>query len=147
MSLRVPRPFSFRASSVTSAPASKRSSRSPRFTGCVCVRNGSNGIDIFFVGPRSLRICMCSGIWPPSSDVRLFEPEREPAPLWPRPEVLPMPEPSPRPTRLRGFREPGFGFRLCRPMRSVVSVSFFSAIDLHQVPHAMEHARGSARCP
>src|SRR5687767_14077779 len=51
-----------------------------------------------------------------------------------------MPEPSPRPTRLRGLREPGFGLRLCRPMRSVVSVSFFSAIDLHQVPDSVQHA-------
>src|ERR1700733_10643805 len=28
-----------------------------------------------------------------------LEPEREPWPLWPRVEVLPMPEPIPRPTR------------------------------------------------
>ena len=76
----------------------------------MCVRNGSNGIDIFFVGPRSLRIRMCSGIWPPSKRTRDFEPEREPAPFWPRPDVLPVPEPSPRPMRLRVFLEPRAGF-------------------------------------
>ena len=87
----------------------------------------SNGIDIFFVGPRSLRICMWSGIWPPSSLVRAFEPEREPAPLWPRPDVLPMPEPSPRPTRLRALRAPGRGLRLCRPISSG-SIYFSSTV-------------------
>ena len=46
------------ASSVTEAPASKRASRSTKLTGCVWVRNGSNGIDFFMCGPRSLRIRM-----------------------------------------------------------------------------------------
>src|SRR4051794_32441986 len=82
---------------------------------------------------------MWMGIWPPSKPTLRLAPERAPAPLWPRPDVLPSPEPSPRPTRLRAFREPGFGFRLCRPIRSVVSVSFVSAIDLHQVSHAVQH--------
>src|SRR5271154_1202654 len=41
----------------------------------------------------------CSGIWPPSKPRIRLEPEREPWPLWPRVEVLPMPEPIPRPTR------------------------------------------------
>src|SRR6266702_1011126 len=40
-----------------------------------------------------------SGIWPPSKPRMRLEPEREPWPLWPRVEVLPMPEPIPRPTR------------------------------------------------
>src|SRR5579875_69932 len=44
----------------------------------------------------------CSGIWPPSKPRIRLEPERDPWPLWPRVEVLPMPEPMPRPTRLRG---------------------------------------------
>jgi len=70
-------------------------------TACVCVRNGSKGIDFFMCGPRSLRIRMWIGIWPPSAFGRLFAPAREPAPFWPRPDVLPTPEPSPRPTRLR----------------------------------------------
>src|SRR4051794_2972699 len=42
-----------------------------------------------------------------------------------------MPEPSPRPTRLRVLRLPGAGFSVCSPK---------SLIDLHQVSHAMHHA-------
>ena len=77
-------------------------------TGCVRVRKRSKGIDFFIVGPRSLRMRMWIGFWPPSKRTRLRKPEREPAPLWPRPDVLPEPEPSPRPTRLRVLaRAPG----------------------------------------
>src|SRR5271155_6084437 len=39
------------------------------------------------------------GICPPSKPRIMWEPERERCPLWPRVEVLPMPEPIPRPTR------------------------------------------------
>src|SRR6478609_1219261 len=70
------------------------------------------------------------GIWPPSKRARSLAPERDPAPLWPRPEVLPMPEPWPRPTRLRGLRLLGAGLSVCSPK---------SVIDLHQVAHAMQH--------
>src|ERR1700691_2365990 len=42
----------------------------------------------------------CSGIWPPSKPRIKLEPVREPWPLCPRVEVLPMPDPMPRPTRL-----------------------------------------------
>src|SRR3954451_3584203 len=147
-SLRLPSPFSLRASSVTSAPLSKRFSRSERLTGCVCVRNGSKGIDFFMCGPRSLRIRMWIGIWPPSKFGRDFPPAREPAPFWPRPAVLPVPEPSPRPTRLRALREPGAGFRVCRPMRGLSAPSAApppaarsSAIgDLHEMADPVEHA-------
>ncbi len=82
----------------------------------MCVRNISNGIDCLLFGPRSLRIRMWIGIWPPSKRPRSLAPVRAPAPLWPRPDVLPVPEPCPRPTRLRALREPGAGFRLWRPM-------------------------------
>src|SRR4051795_9594018 len=136
MSLRLPRPLAFSASRVTSSPASKRRSRSWRLTACVCVRNGSKGIDFFMCGPRSLRIRMWMGIWPPSKLCRVFEPAREPAPFWPRPEVLPVPEPSPRPMRLRALREPGAGLSVCRPIRGSSS----AIGDLHQVAHAMQHA-------
>ena len=53
------------ASGVTSAPSSKRLEVG-RLTGWVWVRNGSNGIDFFMCGPRSLRIRMWIGFWPPS---------------------------------------------------------------------------------
>src|ERR1019366_1107067 len=55
---------------------------------------------------------------PPSNRARRLDPERAPAPFWPRPEVLPVPDPSPRPTRLRALRDPGAGLRLCSPIRS-----------------------------
>src|SRR5436190_4264394 len=87
-------------------------------------------------GPRSLRIRMWIGFWPPSRLTLRLEPEREPAPFWPRPEVLPRPEPSPRPIRFLRWREPGFGFRLWSPISSC------SVIDLHQVGHLCEHAPG-----
>src|ERR1700758_2035585 len=41
----------------------------------------------------------CRGIWPPSNPRIMRDPVREPCPLCPRVEVLPMPEPIPRPTR------------------------------------------------
>src|SRR5438445_132810 len=84
-SRRVASPFSRSASGVTSAPASKRCSRLAMFTGWVCVRNGSKGIDFFISGPRSLRMRMWIGFWPPSKRTRRLLPEREPAPFWPGP--------------------------------------------------------------
>src|SRR5918992_511156 len=127
---RVARPASRRESGVTSAPLSKRASRSRRFTGWVRVRNFSNGIDFFIVGPLSLRIRMWIGFCPPSKRTRRLLPERAPAPLWPRPEVLPVPEPSPRPIRLRCLREPLAGFSEWSPTRSL--------IDLHQMVHGVD---------
>ena len=47
-------------------------------TGWVWVRKGSNGIDFFLCGPRSLRMRMWIGIWPPSKRARRLAPEREP---------------------------------------------------------------------
>src|SRR5580658_1731951 len=43
----------------------------------------------------------CRGICPPSKPRIRLEPVRDPWPLCPRVEVLPMPDPIPRPTRLR----------------------------------------------
>src|SRR5579875_1467195 len=52
----------------------------------------------------------CSGIWPPSKPRIRLEPERDPCPLWPRPDVLPVPDPMPRPMRFL-FRFAFFGAR------------------------------------
>ena len=52
-----------------------------------------------------------SGIWPPSKPRIMREPLRERCPLWPRAEVLPIPDPMPRPTRLR-FSDDFFGARM-----------------------------------
>src|SRR5690349_313205 len=87
-------------------------------------------------GPRRLRMRMWIGFWPPSKRARRLAPDRDPHPFWPRPAVLPVPEPSPRPTRLRGRRDPGVGFRLCRPIRSCSAIGG----DLDQMPYAADHA-------
>src|SRR4030095_11549928 len=54
------------------------------------------------------------GIWPPSNPL-MRTPERAVWPLPPRPAVLPLPEPMPRPTRMRFLREPAL---------SAISLSF-----------------------
>src|SRR3954463_13926745 len=59
----------------------------------------------------------CSGIWPPSKPL-MRTPERAVWPLPPRPAVLPLPEPMPRPTRMRFLREPAL---------SAISLSFIVA--------------------
>src|SRR6266567_3899340 len=56
----------------------------------------------------------CSGIWPPSKPL-MRTPERAVWPLPPRPAVLPLPDPMPRPTRMRFLREPAL---------SAISLSF-----------------------
>src|SRR3984957_3180767 len=56
----------------------------------------------------------CSGIWPPSKPL-MRTPERAVWPLPPRPAVFPLPEPMPRPTRMRFLREPAL---------SAISLSF-----------------------
>jgi hypothetical protein len=48
------------------------------------------------------------------------EPLRERCPLWPRVEVFPMPDPMPRPTRLR-FSDDFFGARMFDKFMSVFS--------------------------
>ena len=74
-------------SGVTSAPASKRASRSRTFTGAVRVMNGTIGIASLDVEPFCLPSRMYSGIWPPSKPARIMcEPARDFWPLIPRPE-------------------------------------------------------------
>jgi len=66
---------------ITSAPEERRASRSERLTGWVRVRKRSNGIDFFMCGPRSLRIRMWIGFWPPSKRARRLAPDRDPHPF------------------------------------------------------------------
>src|SRR6478735_3576147 len=56
----------------------------------------------------------CSGICPPSKPL-MATPVRAFWPLTPRPAVLPLPEPMPRPTRMRALWAPGL---------SAISLSF-----------------------
>src|SRR5438128_10622189 len=64
-------------------------------------------------------------------------PERAVWPLPPRPPVLPLPEPMPRPTRIRSLRDPG---------RSAISLSFIaSSIPLDHADEVLDlddHAAG-----
>src|SRR5258707_14522407 len=70
----------------------------------------------------------CSGIWPPSKPL-MRTPERAGWPLPPRPAVLPLPEPMPRPTRMRFLREPAL---------SAISLSFIALSPLFLVDNADE---------
>src|SRR3984957_20342672 len=75
------------------------------------------------------------GIWPPSKPL-MRTPERAVWPLPPRPACLPLPEPMPRPTRMRDFDDPGL---------SLISLSFMAASllavdDAHQMRDFGDHA-------
>src|SRR5688500_7941296 len=66
-------------------------------------------------------------------------------PLCPLPDVLPVPEPGPRPSRLRFFVEPGAGDSLCSPIFSTAgafsdfaTMSFLYGRHLDEVPHLLE---------
>src|SRR5689334_24891947 len=54
-------------------------------------------------------------------------PAREPAPFWPRPDVLPSPDPGPRPTRLRWGRAL-IDFVACSALRSITAPLFCSEV-------------------
>src|SRR5271165_743306 len=69
-----------------------------------------NSLRKMLVNPR-LGMRRCSGIWPPSKPRIMRDPLRERWPLCPRVDVLPIPEPMPRPTRLR-FSVAFFGARM-----------------------------------
>src|SRR3954462_15885270 len=72
----------------------------------------------------------CSGICPPSKPTLWKPPERAFWPLWPRPAVLPQPEPPPRPSRCRSLFAPGAGFN---------EFSLMSVLDANQVVLPVNH--------
>src|SRR3954470_985865 len=59
-------------------------------------------------------------------------------PLWPLPDVLPVPEPGPRPRRLRSRLLPGAGERLWRPIFSVATVLLLDGRHFNEVTHLLE---------
>src|SRR5258706_784040 len=79
----------------------------------------------------------CSGICPPSNPTVWYPPARAFWPLWPRPAVLPRPEPPPRPTRLRGFFAPGAGL--------IVFSSIVLFLDLQEVARVVDHSADRRR--
>src|SRR3954447_16533061 len=121
---RPTRPRSRSSSGVTSVPSSKRSAIASRLTTSYSTRNG-------LWNPR-FGTRRCSGIWPPSKPRLCLKPERDFAPLWPRPAVLPLPDPWPRPIRFLACLAPLGGRRLLRFM-TLLS-------DLDEVPHLENHA-------
>src|SRR5579864_7937057 len=87
-----------------------------------------NSLRKILVKPR-FGMRRCSGIWPPSKPRIMREPVRERWPLCPRVEVLPMPEPIPRPTRLR-FSDAFFGARIFDKFINTLSSVSSSAMNL-----------------
>src|SRR5882672_9764624 len=74
----------------------------------------------------------CNGICPPSKPTLWKPPARDFWPLWPRPAVLPRPEPPPRPTRRRFFFEPAAGLMLFS------SIVLF--LDLQEIARVIDHS-------
>src|SRR5918994_5814484 len=95
-------------------------------------------------------IRMWSGIWPPSKP-QIETPERLFWPFWPRPAVLPSPEPMPRPTRTRPLRAPllsriSFSFILLHSLSLLSRYSLSPEgergllCDRHHMLHLADHA-------
>src|SRR6478735_1446630 len=63
-------------------------------------------------------------------------PERDVWPFTPRPPVLPLPEPIPRPTRMRFFVAPS----LSRISLSFMSLSSLPVDNAHEVLDLLDHA-------
>src|SRR5262249_35244840 len=97
-------PFSRSRSGVTTVPASNFAPSVSRLTTSYATRNG-------LWKPR-FGTRRCSGIWPPSNPRLNLKPERDFAPLCPRPAVLPLPDPWPRPIRFFACFIPLGGRRL-----------------------------------
>src|SRR3569623_2471463 len=86
-----------------------------------------------------------SGIWPPSKPFTAT-PERAVWPLPPRPPVLPLPEPMPRPPRMRVLRAPGlsrswssFIFLNLQQVRACTRL-LVGLLDLQHMGDLVDHA-------
>src|SRR6202521_914735 len=119
---------------ILSFPASIAACTRPRLTSLSLRANGE------FLKPRfgSRR---CSGICPPSKPL-IRTPERAVWPLPPRPPVLPLPEPIPRPMRKRLRRAPSLSARsdsfIARSPHS--SGSRLPVDDAHEMLDLADHA-------
>src|SRR5437868_696791 len=82
----------------------------------------------------------CSGIWPPSNPFTAT-PVRAFWPFTPRPEVLPLPEPMPRPTRMRALRDPALSLNSL----SFIAISSRLVDDANEVTDLGDHAAGGRR--
>src|SRR5271156_3071391 len=82
----------------------------------------------------------CSGICPPSKPL-MRTPERAVWPLPPRPACLPLPEPMPRPTRIRAFVAPSLSLM---PL-SFMARSLLPVDDADEVRDLGDHAANGGR--
>src|SRR6185503_392064 len=123
---RAPAPLTSRcsasSSAVTTVPASNRAPSVSRLTTSYSTRNG-------LWKPR-FGTRRCSGICPPSKPRLNLKPDRDFAPLWPRPAVLPLPDPWPRPIRFFGCFIPFGGRRL---------LSDTALLHFYQMPDLVDH--------
>src|SRR5262249_47812262 len=120
----------------TSAPSEKTSS-SPTLTLATTSASG-------FRKPRFGRR-RCIGVWPPWKCFLLMLPlERAFWPFWPRPAVLPRPEPTPRPTRVRAWVAPSGAWSLER-MSMLLPALGLDLLDLEEVDDLLDHAAEGRR--
>src|SRR5271155_575429 len=83
---------------------------------------------------------LCSGICPPSKPL-MRTPERAVWPLPPRPDCLPLPEPMPRPTRMRAFVAPSLSLM---PL-SFMAESSLAVDDADEMGDLGDHAANGGR--
>src|SRR6266436_5120594 len=88
----------------------------------------------------------CSGIWPPSKPL-MRTPERAVWPLPPRPACLPLPEPMPRPTRMRFLREPALSAISLSFIALSPYLSYFLVVDADEMLNLCDHAANCRRVP
>src|ERR1700722_14943185 len=84
------------------------------------------------------------GIWPPSKPL-MRTPERAVWPLPPRPAVLPLPEPMPRPTRMRLFARAGIVGDIAELHRPVSLFPVILADDADEMLNLCNHAANRRR--
>ena len=89
----------------------------------------SSGFAKILLKPR-LGMRRAKGIWPPSKPTRTLPPLRAFWPLWPRPPVLPLPEPAPRPLRYASRTEPSAGDS---SLSFIIRASLLHFSDLQQI--------------
>src|SRR5690606_3286522 len=90
----------------------------------------------------------CSGIWPPSKPTVWKPPARACWPLWPRAEVLPRPEPTPRPTRFGDCLLPSAGLMVFRRMSGFLDFEHVrDLVDHAPVLRGVEHGHGMVQTP
>ena len=150
---RLARPAAFSASSVDlGARVEARARGRSRLTACVCVRNGSNGIDFFMCGPRSLRIRMWIGIWPPSKRGAVLGAGARAVALLAAAGGLARARALAAADALAGLAaSPAAGLSVCRPTsrlaRLVFSAIALALLDLDRGGARDGASRESARCP